>query len=350
MSKNPNKTLSIWLFTTCVFITMMVIYGGYVRLTRSGLSIVEWQVVTGMIPPLTQDAWQAEFDLYQQTPEYQKVNTGMSLDAYKSIYYREYIHRLLGRLTGTIYVVPLFIFLFKGIIPRHKRNLYLIIGLLFAAQGFMGWCMVKSGLVDQPAVSHYRLTSHLLIALLLLGLCFWNGLDHAIGAPAAKRASKKSALFILSFSLIIIIVIQISYGGLVAGLKAGYISDTFPFIFGYLIPPGLLSMLQPWYINLVDNMVTVHFVHRWLAFGVLILAGVLYYWGRTRHLSRDIQLGAAAEIALVTFQILMGLGVILWHIPVWLAIMHQGTALLLFVVALFINHQLPGSRPAGQIN
>lgn len=342
MGKNPNKTLSIWLFTTCIFITMMVIYGGYVRLTRSGLSIVEWQVVTGMIPPLTQDAWQAEFELYQQTPEYQKVNTGMSLDAYKSIYYREYIHRLLGRLTGLIYVVPLFIFLFKGIIPRHKRNIYLLIGLLFAAQGFMGWCMVQSGLIDQPAVSHYRLTSHLLIALLLLGLCFWNGLDHAIGAPAASRASTKSALFMLSLSLIAIIVIQISYGGLVAGLKAGYLSDTFPLIFGYLIPPGLLSMLQPWYINLIDNMTTVHFVHRWLAFVVLTVAGVLYFCGKKERCPPSVQKGALAEVALVTLQILLGLGVIIWHIPVWIALIHQVTAFILFVVALYINHRLPG--------
>ena len=345
MNKTHNKILSIWLFTVCVFITLMVIYGGYVRLTRSGLSIVEWQVFTGMIPPLSQNAWQAEFEMYQQTPEFQKVNITMPLDAYKAIYYREYIHRMLGRFTGLLYVVPLFIFLFKGIIPRHKRNIYLLIGLLFGAQGFMGWCMVQSGLIDQPAVSHYRLTSHLLIALLLLGLCFWNALNHAIGPPGTKRAAAKPSLFILSVSLIVIIIIQISYGGLMAGLKAGYVSDTFPLIFGYLIPPGLLSMLQPWYANLIDNMTTVHFVHRWLAFGVLIVAGILYYLGRTRHLSRDVQRGAVVEIALISLQILLGLGVIIWHVPLWIALTHQVVAFLLFVVALYINHRLPGSRP-----
>ncbi len=338
-----SKILSIWLFTVCFFIAMMVVFGGYVRLTRSGLSIVEWQVVTGIIPPLGQEAWQAEFELYQQTPEYQKVNAGMSLVAYKAIYYREYFHRMLGRLTGLIYVVPLLIFLFRGIIPRRKRNIYLLIGLLFALQGFMGWYMVKSGLIDQPAVNHYRLTSHLLIALLLMGLCFWNALDHALGTPATKRASVKSMLFILSMSLIVIIVIQISYGGLVAGLKAGYVSDTFPLIFGYLIPPGLLSMLEPWYTNLIDNMVTVHFVHRWLAFGVLVVAGVLYYCGHRARCARPVQIGAVAEITLVSFQILLGLGIIIWHVPLSLALIHQIVAFMLFVVALFINHRLPAS-------
>jgi len=345
--RQNSKILSIWLFTVCFFVAVMVIFGGYVRLTRSGLSMVEWHVVTGIFPPLGQEAWQTEFVKYQQTPEYQKVNAGMSLEGYQAIYYREYIHRLLGRLTGLVYVAPLFIFLIAGMIPGRKKKIYLLIGLLFAAQGFMGWYMVQSGLIDRPSVSHYRLTAHLLLALLLLALCFWTALTNALGPPATKQAASTSTLFKLSVGLIVIVIIQISYGGLVAGLKAGYISDTFPLIFGYLIPPGLLSLLEPWYRNLIDNMVTIHFVHRWLAFGVLLLAGILYYRARKCPLTRNIQMGAVAEMSLVGVQILLGLGVIIWHVPISLALIHQAVAIMIFVVALFIHHRLRGNNPIG---
>jgi cytochrome c oxidase assembly protein subunit 15 len=340
--RQNSRILSIWLFIVCFFVAVMVVFGGYVRLTRSGLSMVEWHVVTGIIPPLSQEAWQAKFVKYQQTPEYQKVNAGMSLEGYQAIYYREYIHRMLGRLTGLVYVVPLFVFLFAGMIPRQKLKIYLLIGLLFAAQGFMGWYMVQSGLIDRPSVSHYRLTAHLLLALLILALCFWTGLTNALGPPATRQVARTSALFKLSVGLIVVIIIQISYGGLVAGLKAGYISDTFPLIFGYMTPPGLLSLLEPWYRNLLDNMVTIHFVHRWLAFGVLFLAGILYYRARKRPPARNVRLGAVAELSLVSVQILLGLGVIIWHVPLSLALIHQAVAIMIFVVALFIHHRLPG--------
>jgi cytochrome c oxidase assembly protein subunit 15 len=185
------------------------------------------------------------------------------------------------------------------------------------------------------------LTAHLLLALLLLALCFWTGLTNAFGPPATRQVARSSVLFKLSVGLIVVIIIQISYGGLVAGLKAGYISDTFPLIFGYLIPPGLLSLLEPWYRNLLDNMVTIHFVHRWFAFGVLLLAGILYYRARQHPPGRNIQLGAVAELSLVSVQVLLGLGVIIWHVPISLALIHQAGAIMIFVVALFIHHRLP---------
>lgn len=340
MIQNSRKPLSIWLFTVCLFISIMVIFGGYVRLTRSGLSMVEWQVVTGVIPPTGEDAWQVTFEKYRQTPEYQKINAGMTLHEYKLIYYREYIHRVLGRLSGLVFVVPLLIFLLRGTIPLRKSPLYLGIGLLFALQGFMGWYMVSSGLINQPNVSHYRLTLHLLLALTLLALCFWTGLNHALGSTASKRLPGQSILLTLSIGLIVVIIVQVSYGGLVAGLKAGYISNTFPLIFGYLIPPGLLSDVQPWPKNLVANPVTVHFLHRWFAFVVLIVSIALYYVAKNGRYTRTVQISALAMVVLTGIQILLGLGVIWWHVPVSLALIHQTVALMLFVVAFFLGHRL----------
>lgn len=338
MIQNSGKTLGIWLFTVCFFVSIMVIFGGFVRLTRSGLSMVEWHVVIGVMPPIGEDTWQETFEKYRQTPEYQKINAGMTLQEYKSIYYREYIHRVLGRLTGLVFVVPLLIFLLTGTIPLQKSPVYLGIGLLFALQGFMGWYMVSSGFIDQPHVSHYRLTAHLLLALTLLALCFWIGLNNALGFSASKQLSGQSMLFTLG--LIVVIIIQVSYGGLVAGLKAGYISNTFPLIFGYLIPPGLLSGVQPWPKNLVANSVTVHFLHRWFAFVVLIFAIAQCYMVRKRGYSRTIQISSVVIVVLTGIQILLGLWIIRWHVPVSLALIHQAAALMLFVVAFFIGHRL----------
>ena len=181
-----DRQVAAWLLLCAAVVFGMILLGGVTRLTNSGLSMVEWHVVTGIVPPLSQAAWQAEFVKYQQTPEYQKVNAGMSLEGYQAIYYREYIHRMLGRLTGLVYVVPLFVFLVAGMIPRQKIKIYLLIGLFFAAQGFMGWYMVQSGLIDRPSVSHYRLTAHLLLALLILALCFWTGLTNTLGPKPEK--------------------------------------------------------------------------------------------------------------------------------------------------------------------
>jgi cytochrome c oxidase assembly protein subunit 15 len=338
--KTSNKALAIWLFSLCGLIAIMVVFGGFVRLTRSGLSIVEWEVITGVIPPLSEAAWQSTFAQYQQTPEYRHINHLMTLAEYKSIYYAEYFHRLLGRVTGLILVIPLAIFLWRKIIPWREAPIYLGISLLFALQGAMGWYMVQSGLVNQPQVSHYRLTAHLLLAVALFTLCFWLALRKANLTLGLKPGFNHATVFNLSLALTGVIVIQIAYGGLMAGLKAGYISNTFPLMFGYLIPPGLLSPLQPWALNLVENPATVHFVHRWLAFIVLALTGVLYFALKKGVYHPKIQLAAIALVCLVSVQILLGIEVIFWHVPISLALVHQATALGLFALALFINYQL----------
>ena len=325
-----------WLFTVCGLIVFMVLFGGYVRLTRSGLSIVEWNPISGVIPPIGEAAWQAEFAKYQQTPEFQKVNSDMTLAGYKFIFYNEFIHRLVARIAGLIVAVPLFVFVMKRIIPWRKSAVYWLIVLLFGAQGAMGWYMVSSGLVDRPAVSHFRLTIHLLLALLLLAIAFWQALW--LGAP--ERPRQKSRLNWVVGLVIGSLVVQIAYGGLVAGFKAGHVSDTWPLMFGYLVPPGLLSMVEPWWRNLIDSMPTVHFVHRWFAFVVLLAVIYLYASVKDRADAPQLRRSLLWLTGAVVVQIGLGVSVIWFHVPIVLALTHQGFALVLYLMSLHIAYQV----------
>ena len=220
MSEKDNKAVTNWLFIVCGLIMFMVVFGGYVRLTRSGLSIVEWKPIAGVIPPIGDEAWQLEFEKYQQTPEFQKVNKDMTLEGYKWIFYNEYIHRLIARFAGLVVVLPLFYFLWKGIIPWRKSAVYLAIAALFGFQGYLGWYMVSSGLRDVPSVSPYRLTIHLLLALFLLAMTLWMALNHRYGFPLKVEGATRSSPFVVSVLVLAVLVLQISYGGLVAGMKA----------------------------------------------------------------------------------------------------------------------------------
>ena len=341
MSVKPNKTLAIWLLIICFFIIVLVIFGGYVRLTRSGLSMVEWHVITGMMPPIGDVAWQEAFAKYQMSPEFVKINKMMSLDEYQFIYYNEYIHRMLGRWTGMLYVVPLFYFMWKKTIPWRKSSFYLIIGLGFAFQGFMGWYMVSSGLVDRPSVSHYRLTAHLITALGLLALCWWAVLCNIYGSDEIPedRIGRKSAQW-WAIGLVFMLLVQISYGGLVAGLKAGHSSNTWPLMFGRWIPRGLFSVVAPWWKNLLEVAATVHYVHRWFAFVVLILVLIMYYAIRHKPFYEAIRSGLWTMVWLVSIQIALGVSVIWFHVPTWLALVHQSVAISLLMAALYINYQI----------
>ncbi|MCE7984144.1 MAG: heme A synthase [Caldilinea sp. CFX5] len=330
----PQRAVTVWLFTVCALIIGLTVFGGYVRLTRSGLSIVEWNVLTGVIPPIGEAAWQAEFAKYQATPEFEHVNFNMTLADYQRIFYVEYIHRLIARLAGLIVVVPLGVFLWRGLIPWRRSGVYLSIAALFGFQGFLGWYMVSSGLVDRPAVSHFRLTIHLLVALTLLGLTLWTALNRRRQAVRPQATWTGAAW--LAVGLLLLLLVQIAYGGLVAGLKAGHAADTWPYMFGYLVPPGLLTVMEPWWANLLESVPTVHFIHRWFAFVVLIGAGFLY-WQSKQPAYRTLIL---ALVALVLVQIALGVSVIWFHVPLVLALLHQATALLLFVVVVWLIHQL----------
>ncbi len=329
-----NRQLAIWLLAVSALIIVLIIYGGWVRLTRSGLSIVEWNVITGVVPPLSAEAWESEFAKYRQTPEYQIVNYGMTLDEFQFIYYMEFGHRLLGRLAGLLFVLPLVCFLLRQTIPRSQIPVYLGIGLLFALQGLVGWMMVKSGLVDRPQVDHLRLTLHLSCALALLAACLWQTFGYLL--PAQNTQAVPQITRRLAAWLFIAISLQIAAGGLVAGLKAGHVSDTFPKMFGAWIPSGLWSM-QPSLINLIDNAITVHFQHRFFAFAILAL--VLALCAATRNSTTILKNGARLILGLTVLQIGLGIATVVMHVPLGLASVHQAIAVALFATTLFVCHR-----------
>jgi cytochrome c oxidase assembly protein subunit 15 len=340
VTERENQAVTRWLFIVCGLIMFMVVLGGLVRLTRSGLSMVEWEPVHGIIPPLNEQQWEEEFAKYQETPEFKIVNKSMTLTGYKEIFFLEYIHRLLARFAGLVVVIPLFYFLYKGIIPWRKSAVYLAIGILFALQGVMGWYMVSSGLVDVPSVSPYRLTIHLLLALSLLAMTLWMALNHRYGFPQRVEGAVGSSPYIVSVLVIAVLILQISYGGLVAGMKAGHVSNTWPLMFGRLIPKGLLTQLEPWWHNLLTAPMTVHFIHRWLAFGVLLAAFFLYWVTKKRQYSSSVHKATLWLMGLTTAQIALGVSVVWFGVPIILALAHQALALFLFVTSIFLNYRL----------
>ncbi|HEX2698258.1 MAG TPA: COX15/CtaA family protein, partial [Anaerolineales bacterium] len=309
MPKTQNRAVMIWIFTFASVAAFLVVFGGFVRLPRSGLSIVEWNPVMGAVPPLNQQAWQVEFAKYQQSPEFQKINFDMTLDQYKEIYLIEWLHRFIARIAGLIFAIPFFVFFFKKTIRWNEIGFYIVLGFLFLAQAILGWIMVASGLVGRPSVSHYLLAAHLFLALTLIGLSLWTAFGHLYGF-ATKKAKWSTASKIALIGLIALLI-QIAYGAFTAGLKAGYVSDTWPLMFGKLIPPGLLDQVQPAINNLIDAPVTVMFIHRWFAFVVLIVAAWVYWTIRKQNLSGDVMKGINLVIILVVTQIILGILVVM---------------------------------------
>lgn len=343
-SQRSQRAVTVWLLVVCGLVMFLVAFGGFVRLTRSGLSIVEWNPISGVVPPIGHAAWVEEFAKYQLSPEYQKVNFGMTLGEYQEIFVIEYLHRLIARFAGLVVAIPLLWFLWKGMIPRGQRWRYVLVGLLFALQGALGWYMVSSGLVDRPSVSHFRLTAHLLLALTVLAIAFRLALDRIYGQPRKSPGGRGSAWW-LSVATLAILVVQIAYGGLVAGLKAGHISNTWPLMFGYLAPPGLLSAAGAWTESILTAPATVQFIHRWLAFVVLACA-LAVWWSTRRHaLDATARRSSLVLVGLLTLQIVLGICVLLLGVPLALALAHQITAMLAFMAALYANHRLAG-QPA----
>jgi cytochrome c oxidase assembly protein subunit 15 len=329
MPTTQNTAVMRWLnFFTCI-VAFLIVFGGFVRLTRSGLSIVEWNPISGVVPPIGQQAWQAEFAKYQRTPEYLKVNTDITLGEYQYIFYIEWIHRLIARLAGLAYAFPVFYFLFTKKIPFKEFGIYFVMGMLFIAQAFMGWYMVYSGLIDRPSVSHFRLTIHLLLALSLLGLAQWTTLGHKYGF-STKRA-KWSSPSKLAVAFLGILLIQISYGGFTAGLKAGHISDTWPLMLGRLIPPNLFSS----FINILENPFTIVFIHRWFAFAVLAAVIYVYDMVRKNKYQNDLVKGLGWFIGAVSLQIILGILTVLSYVNIVVALLHQAGAIALFAITIY---------------
>jgi cytochrome c oxidase assembly protein subunit 15 len=336
MPQTKNRAVMNWLFLFAFIVAFLVVFGGFVRLTRSGLSITEWNPISGTIPPLGERAWQDEFLKYQQTPEYKQVNTNMTLEQYKYIFYIEWIHRFIARFAGLVYAIPVFYFLLRKTIPTREFGMYFAIGSVFILQAFAGWAMVASGLVDRPSVSHFNLTIHLLLALSLLGLSFWTAFGHKYGFPEKGKKAKWSLPSKIALISFILLLIQISYGGMTAGLKAGHVSDTWPRMLGKLVPPNLFNS----WINLFEVPQTIVFVHRWFAWLGLIVVPLAFYIVKKQNYPRDIETGLLWLIGAVTLQITLGVLTILSHVNIVIALLHQANALLLFALGVYFIHRL----------
>ena len=359
MTEQTKKQLIIWLLSGCFLIFSMVVVGGITRLTGSGLSITEWRVVTGTIPPLNQHQWQEAFDKYKLTPQFQKLNFNFSISEFKNIFFWEYLHRLIGRLIGVVFAIPFIYFLWKKKLSPEWMRKSLLLFALGGLQGFIGWYMVKSGLTERTSVSHYRLAVHLITAFITFGVALWFALqlasppnplskregvnDRRSYSSAVTRHSSILIKWILGF-----VMLQIVYGAFVAGLHAGKIANTFPTMDGEWIPSGIFAM-SPKGLNFFENVLTVQFIHRLLAFLILICVTIL--WIQSRKKDFSIQQKKAANICLlaVTIQFLLGVFTLLYKAPITLAALHQIGGFFLFssviVAMFFFQHSVERPKP-----
>lgn len=331
-TEDPNRrTVGYWLLFMTAIVLFMVMVGGATRLTESGLSMVDWRPVTGTLPPLSEADWQDEFAKYQTSPEYRLRNSDMTVEEFKGIFYWEWGHRLLGRLIGVFFVIPLAWFWLKGRIPQGYKPKLLVLLLLGGSQGLLGWYMVMSGLVDEPAVSHYRLTAHLSLALFIMAALFWTALSLLRPEPQVGDKQFK----ILTHITAAMLVFQIVMGALVAGLKAGLIFNQWPMMGEGFVPSGLLS-LEPVWQNFFDNAVTVQFDHRIGAYLLFALASVLVLKGRSQ--SPLIRGASLVFFAGVILQMTLGIVALLLEVPVSWGTAHQGGGAILLLIITYLMH------------
>jgi cytochrome c oxidase assembly protein subunit 15 len=344
-SRTLERAIGSWLLACAAMIFAMILIGGVTRLTESGLSIVEWQPLVGAIPPLNETQWQALFAKYQQSPEYQQVNFGMSLAEFKGIFWLEYIHRLWGRLIGLAFALPAVVFLIKGALRGPLRWQIPVLFLLGGAQGALGWIMVKSGLVADPRVSPYRLAAHLILAVTLYGWLLWLALDRLRptdgwlpGSAADARVRRRL------HSVTALIIVTILSGAFVAGLDAGLTYNSFPLMDGRFLPTGY-GLLSPWWHNLFENIPAVQFNHRWLAMTTALLIIAFCLRVQQVELPRDARRSINGLLAMAVLQPMLGIATLLLVVPVWLGALHQAGAIALFTFALVTMHIL--RRPGG---
>jgi heme a synthase len=340
---DSRRAIAIWLLVCCALVFAMVVLGGVTRLTRSGLSIVEWKPIAGAIPPLTEQHWLQEYEKYRQTPEYRKVNLGMGLAEFKSIYWVEFSHRLLGRVIGLAFLLPFLYFLARR---RVDRPLAYKLGALFvlgALQGALGWYMVASGLVDDPRVSPYRLTAHLGLAVLIYGYMLWLALeliDPPPGAvPAAACTLRRYAIGVGA-----LVFVTILAGGFVAGTRAGFVFNTFPLMNGQFIPDGAYASV-PWTRDIFENVATVQFHHRLLAYAVVVAAIGLWAHARRVALPAPARAALYGLLGAAGLQVVLGITTLLYVVPTPLAASHQAGALLLLTAAVWLVHSLRSHVP-----
>jgi len=334
--KKDNKKIVYWLISGCILIFIMVIIGGITRLTHSGLSISNYKLISGTIPPINDIEWQEAFDLYQQYPEYQKLNNHFSLQDFKDIYFWEWLHRVLGRLIGLVFFIPFLYFLITKQLKKSTIKKSIVLFCLGAFQGFLGWYMVKSGLVDNPDVSHYRLAAHLTTAFITFAYTLWVVLD--IIFPEKKNI-KKSFRNLVRVGLAITLL-QIIYGAFVAGLDAGLIHNHWPMMSeGKFIHETVYIEQNPLYKNFIEGKSGIQFMHRVLAYIVVFIIFMIWNKGRKMSLTKYQTSGINMLLIMVGIQFLLGVFTLILQVPVWLGVAHQIGAFLLLSTITFTLHR-----------
>jgi heme a synthase len=343
--ETQRRPLRAWFWSIAAMTLGVLIIGGITRLTQSGLSIVDWDPLFGVVPPLNDAQWQETFDLYRQFPEYQQRRQGMSLAEFKFIFFWEYLHRLIARLIGVVFLVPFVFFAVRRYFNGPLAARALLLFGLGGMQGVMGWLMVSSGLVDRPSVSHYRLAAHLSLAFIIFGYAVWLARELRVNElrPAVTAGARRTMIRGLAV-VGVLLAVQIVWGAFVAGLKAGFIANTFPLTGGYWVPPNLLA-LEPAVRNFFENPVSVQWTHRVLG-TVLALAAIAAFALIARApvdpLSRRLNV---TLLALIAVQYLLGVLTLIYHVPVALGVTHQATAMVIFGVWLIWLHHVRTLQP-----
>ena len=337
--KNENNSVIIWLLTGCILLFVMVVVGGITRLTNSGLSMTDWHLVTDTFPPLTEAKWQEAFERYKQFPEYQKINVynEFTLSDYKFIYFWEWFHRFIGRIIGFVFIVPFVYFLIRKKIDRATLlKCYILLGM-GALQGFFGWFMVKSGLVDNPDVSHYRLSLHLTFAFITFAYTLWVALDLIFPVRNVVIVSLRN----IARLALVFLLVQIIYGGFVAGLNAGLIHNHWPMMSeGQFIHESVFLEKRNWILSFTEGKSGVQFVHRTMAYIVVGIILFLCYKSKKHQLSTGQKNGLNALLGLVFLQFVLGVFTLLFGVPLWLGLLHQVMAFFLLSAMTFTLHRL----------
>lgn len=339
-----NRAIAAWLFTMAAMILIMVSIGGITRLTGSGLSIVEWRPLMGFFPPLSDAEWARVFNLYQTSPQYQEVNTGITLTGFKAIFWWEWIHRFWGRLIGIAFFLPFLWFLLRRKIELSLAPRLLLLFILGGAQGVLGWYMVQSGLIDIPEVSQYRLAAHLMAALILYVALLWTALQLRHPVPETTPDRRLSGMRSLAITTLVLVTVTILSGAFVAGTDAGLAYNTFPLMDGSLVPAGYLP--QPWYTSAFEDIATIQFHHRVLAIVSLIVAIATWWRSRWIVLVQRARRVANGLLIIVCLQVTLGISTLIFAVPVPLAAAHQAGAVFLLTATLWLLYELRTPKTA----
>ena len=326
-TSTDRRAVAAWLFSVAGLVFIMIVVGGITRLTESGLSMVEWRPVTGWLPPLTAEAWQLEFDKYKAFPEYQKINRGMTMAEFQTIYAWEFGHRLLGRIIGLAFFLPMVFFIVTGRIRGRETLWYLFLLAAGGSQGALGWYMVQSGLVDDPDVSQYRLAAHLGLAFLIFGLLWLTALK--VRAEYRPGSLARGSLMAPAITVSALVFLQIVIGAFVAGTNAGFAYNTWPTMDGDLIPPYLFDA-SPWWLAFFEDITTIQFMHRMTGYLIVAVAVWLFFQFRSAGLRRP----GAMVMHSIILQVALGIITLLAVVPVWLGALHQATAVIVWAACL----------------